>query len=190
MQLNIYIISHPIIQQLSSQITCSTTKTDNTYNRTCKQLGFLMIYEVMRTWMQVQNIYIKKINQTKQLCILKKEESYIVFTDLINSHNIITEAIDLIPQVELNHVNFEQKSIPNENIHYSSQVEIKQKQKVIIINLKFNNNKIIHFLDYLIIKKHVKISQIKIICITCKHQVLEKMGNKYPALNIYTTNIT
>nr|BCB14978.1 uracil phosphoribosyltransferase [Grateloupia asiatica] len=187
MQLNIYIVSHPIIQQLSSQIMNPTLVSQNMYNESYKQLGLLMVYEVMRKWMLIQNIYIKQIDHIHTFCTLKRKESYIILTDLVDSYNFVTDALNLIPGVELNHINFRQKldNINNCIINTNNT----EQQKIIIVNLHINNNILINFLDYLTKEKHIQINQIKIICITCKHQILEKIGNKYPDLNIYTTKI-
>lgn len=187
MPLNIYIVSHPIVQQLSSQIMNPTLIPPNMYNESYKQLGSLMIYEVMRRWMTIQNIYIKQIDHIQTICTLKREESYIILTDLVDSYNFVTDALNLIPRVELKHISFKQKlnNINKVTINTNGN----KQQKIIIINLYIDNDILIKFLDYLTIEKHVKINQIKIICITCKHQLLEKIGNKYPNLNIYTTKI-
>nr|YP_010986291.1 uracil phosphoribosyltransferase [Pachymeniopsis lanceolata]WOL37209.1 uracil phosphoribosyltransferase [Pachymeniopsis lanceolata] len=187
MRLNIYIVSHPIIKQLSSQIMNPTLISQNMYNESCKQLGSLMIYEVMRRWMTIQNIYIKQINHIQTICTLKKEESYIILTDLVDSYNFVTDALNLIPGVELQHISLKQK-VDNDH-NFIINTNYKKQQKIIIINLHIDNDILINFLDYLTKEKHVKITQIKIICVTCKHQLLEKIGNKYADLSIYTTKI-
>lgn len=186
MPLNIYLISHPIIKQLSYEITKTEDNTEIIKHHNYKKIGVLLIYETIRTWIKLQNIYIKQIHSIKEICLFNEQESYTIITDLAESYHIISEAIILLPNASLCHISL----IDKEEIIYNNLNNlITNGKKIIFIQQSLNNYFLIQILDYLLLKKHIKISQIKIICILCNNKIIEKIGYKYPNLNIYTTKI-
>nr|YP_009296295.1 uracil phosphoribosyltransferase [Sebdenia flabellata]AOM65230.1 uracil phosphoribosyltransferase [Sebdenia flabellata] len=192
MQLNIYLISHPIIQKLASEITYQDkTLKQNTHSENYKQLGTLLIYEVMRAWIKTQNLYIKKINYIKELCVFDKKESYFVITDLTESYKMLTNTSLLFPEVEIEHISLSKEiyKINNMRIYKLIEKKIKNNTKILILQSHLNNYRIIKILDYLIAQNNFYIKQIKILCITCNNKIIEKIGYKYPNLKIYTTKI-
>lgn len=191
MQLNVYLISHPIIKKLSSTIIYSKTKNDQIYNYYISSLGLLLIYEVIRKWIKTQNIYIKNIELTKELSLFNYKESYLIMTNLMDCNQIISGISIILPQVHLQHINlneYKQKYINNDCID-SNIINIIKTQKIIIIEKFLNNYSIIKLLDYLLSKQDINVNQIKIMCITCTNSILELLGNKYPYLEVYTTKI-
>jgi len=190
MQLNVYLISHPLIQNLSHQII-NNKQTNNYYiqNLSDKELGKLMTYEAIRKWIQSQKIYIKNLHHIKELYILNPKESYIIIADLIHSHNLVSDISILLPKSEFQHYNLETKrnTINNEYQHLSQ--TITKNYKIIIIIKFLENYSIITLLNYLLLEKNAKLNQICIICITCKNIILDKIGIQYPNLKIYTTKI-
>uniref|UniRef100_UPI003001F160 hypothetical protein n=1 Tax=Anunuuluaehu liula TaxID=3049639 RepID=UPI003001F160 len=191
MQLNVYLISHPIIQKLSNTIINSKPENNQIYNYNTSSLGFLLIYEVIRKWIKTQNIYIKNIELTKELYVFNSKESYLIIANLMDCNQIISGISLLLPQVHLQHINlntYKKKYINNDCID-SNIINIIKKQKIIIIERFLSNYSIIKLLDYLLLKQHIKISQIKIMCITCTNSICEQLGNKYQSLEIYTTKI-
>nr|YP_010952311.1 uracil phosphoribosyltransferase or UMP pyrophosphorylase [Gloiopeltis furcata]WMP13980.1 uracil phosphoribosyltransferase or UMP pyrophosphorylase [Gloiopeltis furcata] len=62
-------------------------------------------------------------------------------------------------------------------------------QKIIIIEKFLDYDSISQLLDYLFLERNISMHQIRLVCITCKSSLLEKIGRKYPNLNIYTTKI-
>nr|YP_009298033.1 uracil phosphoribosyltransferase [Plocamium cartilagineum]AOM67971.1 uracil phosphoribosyltransferase [Plocamium cartilagineum] len=186
MPLNIYLMSHPIIKQLSYQITKKENNKQIVNHHHYKNIGILLIYETIRQWIELQNIYIKQIHSIKEICLFNEQESYIIITDLSESYHMISEIILLLPNVSLHHISL----IEKEQVIYNNLNNlITDDKKIIFIQKSLNNYFLIQILDYLLSKKHVKISQIKIICIICDNKIIEKIGYKYPNLNIYTTKI-
>nr|YP_009295885.1 uracil phosphoribosyltransferase [Schimmelmannia schousboei]AOM64820.1 uracil phosphoribosyltransferase [Schimmelmannia schousboei] len=184
MQLNIYIISHPIIEIMMNKIIYSQS---NNIQKYYKKIGLLMVYEVLRKWMKIQTIYIKQINQIKELCILNTKESYVIITNLVESYPMITDIDDLLPSINIQHINQPIDPIKLQNSYILQ--KINNTSKILIFELFLNNYEIIKLLNYLLLKKNIKTSQIKILCITCNHKILEKLGQMHPKLNIYTTKI-
>nr|AOM64619.1 uracil phosphoribosyltransferase [Riquetophycus sp.] len=190
MRLNVYLISHPIIRKLSTQIRYSISS--NYYiqkkYRLLQNIYILLVYEVVRKWMKVNNIYIKNIDNIKELTLFTPKESYLIITNLMNCGNIINEINDLLPKSYIQHLDCNQNNIINDNCLDNEIIHIIQEAKIIIIDnvLTTSTNKLLHYLTQ---QKQIEISQIKIICITCNNKVLETIGDKYPLLNIYTTKI-
>lgn len=190
MQLNIYIISHPLIQNLSQQIINHTLRkyTYNCLTIYYKQIGQLMIYEAIRKWIKNQKIYIKTLNTIKELSILHPKESYIIIADLINSHELVSEIPALLPESNIIHRSLDKQILLSNEDDIINQI-ITKKDKIFIIIKFLNSYSIIKLIQDLISKKHVKLNQICIICITCDNKILDKIGSNYPHLNIYTTKI-
>nr|YP_009257634.1 hypothetical protein [Coeloseira compressa]ANH09717.1 hypothetical protein [Coeloseira compressa] len=189
MQLQIYLISHPIIQKLVSEILYC--KQDTNYNLyKYEELGFLLMYEVLRKYIVVKKIYIKKVKYIQEIHIQNQKESYIIISDTTKSYKMITRATCLFPKVIIEHIGLNQYKNGYENIVNYTQSLSHKLIYILIVELHLNNYSIIKILDS-IIKRDIKNSnQILIICITCSNKILEKLGNKYNNLHIYTTKIT
>nr|QCI09059.1 Uracil phosphoribosyltransferase [Inkyuleea mariana] len=190
MQLNIYIISHPIIKILSNTIISSALNTYNKFSsQTHKYIGLLLVYEVLRKWMQIKNLYIKKINYIKEVHIIDSQESYLIITNLLHTYNIITEIKILLPDTELQHIDLNNNKSFTDDYNNIKLINIESTKKIMIIEKFLDNYKIIDLIKYLQVEKNVKIHQIKIISVTCNTKILEKIGQMYPNLNIYTTKL-
>lgn len=192
MQLNIYLISHPIIQKLSNQLICSTYKNNQIQNIIRNNpLHSLLVYEVTRKWINGYNIYIKNLNNIKKIYKFDNQESYLIITNFMDCGNIINNINILLPKVYIQHINLENYTTRkiNDDCIDSKIINIIEKQKIIIIENFIKDYSIIKLLDYLFIYKKIKIQNIKIICITCNSSILEYIGAQYPHLQIYTTQI-
>nr|WCH57221.1 hypothetical protein [Hypnea musciformis] len=190
MPLNIYIISHPIISILSTQIR-SSLETNNKINEPIySEINFLLIYELLRKWIKVKNIYIKDINKMKEISIFNPRESYILFTNIEKYYNIINHLKILIPKLSLRHINIDKNNNDYTKIYFNSKHrKYPQNNKIIIVQKILNNNAVIHFVNQLINEYKIHINSIKIICIACNKKVLEGINTKYSNLEIYTTKI-
>lgn len=187
MPLNIYKISHPLIERLSNKIIHESTAFNKATNIDYKELGKLLIYEATRKKLKIHKIYIKNLNKTKELCILDPKITYIIITDLIHYHSIVTEIETILPKIKLSHYDFHKHKLQlNQNTISET---ITTNHKIIIITKILDNYYIIDLLNHLLLEKHVKLDQVQIICIACKNKVLNKIGKKYPYLNVYTAKI-
>ncbi|CCP38072.1 uracil phosphoribosyltransferase or UMP pyrophosphorylase (plastid) [Chondrus crispus] len=184
MRLNIYLISHPIIKQLSLAIINTNLNNKHVYQDNAKLLGRLLIYETVRKWMTIHYISIKNIDSKKELYKFDRKESYRILANLVECADIVSDINTILPQMYLEHVNSN-----NHNQNSYKDINIIKKEKIIIIEKFLNNYSIIRLLDYLLIEKKVQISQIKIMCITCSNNICEYLGNKYQSLEIYTTKM-
>nr|AYR06171.1 uracil phosphoribosyltransferase [Renouxia sp.] len=189
MKLNIYTVTHPIIQQLVSIL-----KNKNThpiiYDRTSQHLSIFLIYETIRNWFKNQELYIKELNITKKLSLANPQESCIVITNIPQNLNLIQELQEFIPNCQINFVNLckiNEKWEVNSKFNFIP-LDINNNKKIIILDKNIQTEAIITLINYLTIKK-VEINQIRISSITCSTHTLKVLGNKYPKLNIYTTEI-
>lgn len=192
MQLNIYLISHPIIQKLASDVVyANQLGRTNTYNNKYKKLGLLMIYEVLRKVIQTNHIYIKKINHIKEVCVFNRKESYIIMTDIADSYNMITDAINLFPQVYIQNLSLDKDHNihNNKEIYNTIQSQYNNNTKIFLIQSNLESYSSIKILDFLILNIKIEIEAITLICITCHNRIIEKIGKRYPNLNIYTSKI-
>lgn len=188
MPLNINLISHPIIKQLSNQLIQHQNKKNYRPYHNHHELYSLLIYEITRKWIKGHNIYIKHIDNIIERYTFDSQESYLIIMNLMNSGNTINTITKILPKVYFQHINLDKQKTKNYCIDDSILNTIEQ-QKIIIIDSFLTNNSIINFLDYLLINKNIFIKNIKIICITCNNSILEYMGKKYKSLDIYTTHI-
>nr|UAT97802.1 uracil phosphoribosyltransferase [Ahnfeltia fastigiata] len=190
MQLNVYIISHPLIKQIAS-ITNNENLISCIKEKKTQQLGLLLIYETIRRWLIIQSLYIKKLHLIKEIDIIHKTESYTIITNIPHNQSLVSEITTLLPNSQLSlihiyekegkwHINHKCNFIPN---------IIEKYKKIIIIEKYLQTGYITELLDYLLSEKNVRISQIRITCIACQALTLEILGAKYPYLSIYTTKI-
>nr|WCH56222.1 hypothetical protein [Calliblepharis sp.] len=188
MPLNIYIISHPIINKLSTDIIYSEKKDNQLYTHVYNQINFLLIYELLRKWIKIQNLYIKDIDYIKEISIFDPKESYLLFTNLENCCDIINNLKTIIPKLYLIHTYTNENKENYIKIHPNFNYDIKN-NKIIIMEKILNNYSIINFIDNLINKYQITSTSIKIICIACNNNILKVINNKYSTLEIYTTKI-
>lgn len=192
MKLNIYLMSHPIIQKIANDlIHKQNINTYYNHKNNYSQLGFLIMYEILRKSLLINRIYIKKVNHTKEICTFSNKKSYLIITDLIKWHQIVNKAVNLFPQVTLQHFSLDKYENSSNNINISNVIKKinNQNTEIFIIELHLINYSIITILDKLILTNNTQSHLIKIVCITCCNNILNKIGKKYPNINIYTTKI-
>nr|YP_010618791.1 hypothetical protein orf186 [Rhodomelopsis africana]WAX02804.1 hypothetical protein orf186 [Rhodomelopsis africana] len=181
MKLNIYRISHPVIKILLAHL--NQNKEKHTY----KYIGFLFIYEIFRKYIEINNIYIKQIKNVKSLHIINKNKRYFILTNISNNYDIINDIKIILPEIQIIHVDYQttetiEKSLENLKIDL-------EKSKILIIEKITNNDTIINLVNYLKKKKNLHSKDINIGCIISNEETLNSMGNYYPELKVYTTEI-
>nr|YP_009295228.1 uracil phosphoribosyltransferase [Dasya binghamiae]AOH77240.1 uracil phosphoribosyltransferase [Dasya binghamiae] len=186
MLLNIYLISHPIIKLLSRSIITSQINQEK-YDYNSKYIGLFLMYEIMRKYIKIKPIYIKQISYTKEIYMLNKNQEYYVITNLLNTYQTIGELQILIPNIKILHIDNNKQLFDiniikkintlNKNIH------------IIIFDNILQKSWIIELIEQLTNENNIYITDIHIACIACYNQLLEKLGQKYPSLNLYTTKI-
>nr|QVY58161.1 uracil phosphoribosyltransferase or UMP pyrophosphorylase [Eucheuma denticulatum] len=189
MQLNVYLISHPIIHKLSTQLMYFTKNKNNINAQTYNGLNLFLIYETLRKLVRTKTIYMKNIDYIEETSMFNPQESYLLLTNIENCSDIITYLKNIIPKLSLIHINLNKKQYINKNYLSESIINIANNQKIIIMENFLDSNSIIQLIEYLIYNIKIKDNKIKIICITCTNNILEIINNKYPLLEIYTTKI-
>ena len=179
MKLNIHIISHPIIQNLSS-ITTNQTVPSNINNLALKQLGLLILYEAIRNWIKTYRLTIKQINHRKEITIIDPKESFTIVSNVFKYLSLIQDIQFILPNS-----NF--KLIEENNLNHL--VEINRNTKIIIVTYKIKLQYILDLLDYFLHKKNIQIHKIRLVCIKCETNQLIEISKKYNKLDIYTTQL-
>nr|YP_010155939.1 uracil phosphoribosyltransferase [Cumathamnion serrulatum]QQY85326.1 uracil phosphoribosyltransferase [Cumathamnion serrulatum] len=186
MLLNIYLISHPIIKLLSkSFISTQINETQNNYKY--KYISLFLFYEMMRKYLQIKIIYVKKVSYIETFYLLESNKEYYIITNLLNTYNAIGEIKILMPNITILNIN-SQAQLLYRDIKGINKSTNKMKRIIILENI-LDQQSIIELITILIKENNIYIENIHIICITCYNQILDKLGKKYPKLNIYTTQI-
>ena len=186
MQLNIYLISHPIIQILSNNIICQ--KGDEAIlTNNYKKIGLLLIYEATRKWVKINNTYIKKFHDIHEMKLLDSNSEYYIFTNISKTYKMLVDIQLFLPKTHIINLN-------NDN-----QIVFGNTEKNKLLNTNSKNKKAIIFENilqepYIIplikaINQYILAKNIKIICLACYDKTLGIIGNHYPELQIYTTKI-
>lgn len=185
MQLNIYKVSHPIIQIILNQIKYYNNQNEKNYYY--KYIGLLLIYEMLRKYVQTNNIYIKRINDVKKITLSNYKTKYLILTDISKTYDMITDIKTVLPNLEI--INIGDYNI--KEIEYSiKHLVLKSKDtNIFIIEKTTSNNKIIKLIEYLKYNQNISTKNIIIGSITSYHETLIQIGNYYPELNIYTAEI-
>lgn len=186
MQLNIYSISHPIIQLLSNT---TTIKNKNSILSYCyyKNLGLLLMYEILRKYITIQNVYIKSLYSTKELKLISYDEQYLVLTDISSSYELISGIKTLIPNIDIININY--TNIKNEQNLIKEIEPVNAKTQIFILEKQLKNVNIINVIKYLTLMYKIPINQINIVCIKSEQKILKQIGSIYPKVKVYTTQI-
>nr|YP_009397542.1 uracil phosphoribosyltransferase [Dasyclonium flaccidum]ARW66728.1 uracil phosphoribosyltransferase [Dasyclonium flaccidum] len=200
MQLNIYTISHPIIELLTNSIINTKNnkykykykykyKSDYKY----KYSGFLLMYEILRKYIKIQKIYIKHIYSIKNLYFINSSTKHIILTDLSNTYNMITEIKSLIPDIEIIHTeyknqnNYQLDRIIKERINYNKSKY--NNINIFILDIVISDDKITRLIKLLENQTELSLNNINIACIACYENILSHLGKISPKLKVYTTKI-
>lgn len=187
MKLNIYIISHPIIQIFNNYITNSHYNTENNISnkKYHSQIMMFLIYELFRKTILIQNIYINKLDTIKHLAKMNSMQKNYIFTNIVENFDLISEISTVFPNTKLQHYDINNiNSINNINKYDFNHIT-----NIIIVEKFLEKYDIIKLLEDLINRTHIEEKQIIITCITCNHQIVERIGEKYNHIKLYTTKI-
>nr|UAD87913.1 hypothetical protein [Gracilaria textorii] len=183
MRLNIHTLIHPTIQKLAYEIIYqkSHKKLHHTDNE--KTLGILIFYEILRKWLKIDNIYIKKVDFLKERRLFNQLDKYLIITNIIECYNILADVHRILPEPYLKHIDFNNI---NNSFYYNEKL---QEYKIIIFEKFLKNYGIIEIINYLQKNNQINLNHVKIICLTCNSNILKYLAKKYPQLSIYTIKI-
>ena len=183
MKLNIHILSHPLIQNLSN-ITSNSSYSYNIVNQYFKYLGLFIIYETIRTWTKIHKLTIKTTKHKKDSIIIDPKESYTIIFNNLNYVNMFQEIQSILPKLKL-------KLVEQNDNNNQKQLKFFQdtKQKILIVHYQMDTSYIKYIINNLHNIYSFKLEQIRIACVECKTSQLIQLGELYSNLTIYTTNI-
>nr|YP_010618986.1 hypothetical protein orf186 [Deltalsia parasitica]WAX02999.1 hypothetical protein orf186 [Deltalsia parasitica] len=181
MKLNIYKISHPILKTLIAHLHL------NNKEQNYKYIGFLFIYEIFRKYIEINKIYIKQVNNIKPIDVINRNKKYFILTNISNTYEMINNIKAILPEVNIINVDYQNTDKIEESLkNLTIDVEM---SKILIIEKITTNSTIINLIQYLKRKKKLHSKDINIGCIISNEETLNKMGNDYPELKVYTTTI-
>nr|YP_009395890.1 uracil phosphoribosyltransferase [Herposiphonia versicolor]ARW64870.1 uracil phosphoribosyltransferase [Herposiphonia versicolor] len=181
MTLNIYEISHPIVKVITSKMN------ENHIEYNYKYIGLLLFYEIFRKNIETNKIYIKYIKRIKNFNVIKKNNQYIMLTNMSYTFDMISEIKIILPDIKIIHTDYKNKNNINESLR-NIKIDLKN-SKIFIIEKITDNDQILELIHYLNKEKKIENKNIKIGCIISKKNVLKKIGNEYSELQLYTTKI-
>ena len=186
MKLNINLISHPLIQNLSNLASHSLLPS-NIKNQAIKHLGLFIIYETIRKWVKVYKLTVKQIKSKKDIVIINPKESYTIIVNDLNYLSMFQEIQLLLPKVNLRLIEKYDINYINEKLYTLKNNDLYS--KIIIVNQEINICYITNLIHYLITNKKINLNQVYLTCITCATSELIQLSEKYNNLTIYTTKI-
>nr|YP_009397948.1 uracil phosphoribosyltransferase [Sonderella linearis]ARW67134.1 uracil phosphoribosyltransferase [Sonderella linearis] len=188
MKLNIYKISHPIIKLLKN-IELNNEQNMSIYENNYKYIGLFLIYEVFRKYIKTKQVYIKNIKKTDKLYLVTPKIKYYILTDLSITYSMILDIQMILPNIKIIHNNHLVKN----KINIKDKIHLNKKNddniKFFLLEKTINNDKILKSIKYLNEEINISLDHINIITINCNHEIINKIGNIYPTLRIYTTQI-
>lgn len=187
MKLNIHLVSHPIIQSLSSSITNQEILAARK-NHTLKHLGLFLTYEAIRTWIKSYKLAIKQTKGLKEMTLIDPKESFIIVFNSIQYLGFFHEVQELIPKSRLELINAD--AINNsKDITIIEPATINSYTKIIIATYQLKSEYILNLVKQMTEKHKISIRRIRVACIVCKTNELIELSQQYSDLNIYTTAI-
>jgi len=186
MQLNIYKVSHPIIKIMLTYIEKNSINRE-VYQHYYKYIGLLLTYEMLRKHIKTTEIYIKLLEKVKEFSMTSNQERHVILTNINNTYNMLADIEVIFPRLIILHINYKNTLTIEESI---KDLKIDLKNANIFVLEKFTENEeIINLLRYLKKIKHVPSDRISIGCMKIHHHILQKIGNDYPKLKMYTVKI-
>ena len=186
MKLNIHLLSHPIIQNLSNTIRPQLLSSSITHQN-LRQLGLFIIYEATRNWLKTYNLNIKQIKNKKRIHIIDPKESYLIIFNNLKQLSFLQEIPILLPQATLQLIN--KNDIEPHNQQTIELPAINSYTKVLITCHEINIEYIDNLLYYLNNYNNLQTNLIRLICIKCTTKQLVALSKKHNQLHIYTTQI-
>ena len=186
MKLNIQLISHPIIQSLA-ELIINDKKHVNAQDSIVKNLGLLIIYETIRSWIKIYKLKIKRIKLHEEIVSTDPKESYVIIINDLKYFNYFYEVKNLIPQINFQLI--KEDEINEKNIAVSDCVKINQCTKIIIALRKLNAEYVSSLIDHLIKNKNIGSDKINLISIVCTKNQIIKLSQQHSYLSLYTSKI-
>ena len=190
MKLNIHLVSHPLIQNLSN-IADETLIPQNVNYQASRHLGLFMMYETIRKWIKIYNLTIKQIECKKEVVIIDPKESYLIIFNDIKCFSMFQEVQLLLPKVDLKLIDGKNLEANTKKALDPTLKRITLYTKVVIVNYDIDIEYTTNVVNLLKQNNDIKLHQISIICIKCATNQLIQLSenNVYKDLTIYTAKI-
>lgn len=186
MKINIHLVSHPIIQSLSSLIN-SKKRLGVVRHNALRQLGLFMTYETLRSWAKSYTIHIRQKQLEKEIIVADPKESYVIILNDLENLSFLQDMRSLIPKSKLELIRENSIKIESNLMDEFSHIDLYT--KVIIVTQKLNSRYVMKILNELMLSK-ISINHIRLMCITCNTKELINLDQKYKNINIFTSRIT
>lgn len=186
MKLNIHLISHPIIENLSEAIVHHKTSS-GIKNHKSKHFGLLLVYEAVRDWIQIYKLNIKQIKSEHKVTVIDPKESYVIIINSLQYFSYFHEIKNLLPKIDFALIREEEINTADQIINKVT--EISKRTKIILILDKLNSRYVIKITEQLIKERQIKTDQIRLISTLCTKDEIIQLSQKYNSLYVYTSKI-
>lgn len=185
MSLSVYTVKHPLVMNWTNYLLHNELTISDQFE-IINKIGISLIYEATRKTIQINKLYLKEINDVVEVNILPNNINYLVFTDIYFAQILSQNIINLIPNSKVYSI-----SNLNNNIFLQSQIlQNNEHTHSILIKHDLDQVTIVKEINQILKKfPHINIKNIQVCCFMCKTSTLQFLGNTYPTLNIYTTQI-
>lgn len=187
MKLNIHLVSHPIIENLSEAIVHDKT-LNRSKNNGDRYFGLLLVYEAIRDWSKIYRIHVKQIKSEQKTATIDPKESYIIILNNSQYFSYFQEVENLLPKINLAIVREDDTNKANRIMIGAT--EINRHAKVIVVLDKLQSRYVINLLDCLIKQQKISINQIRLISMVCTEDEIIRLSHRYSQFSIYTSKIS
>lgn len=184
MSISIYTIKHPLALSWDS---CLLQKDLTNFEEfdLIQKLVMALIYEASRKFIQVDQLYLKKINSLETLNILNNNFAYCIITNTYITQIAGKKILSVLPKSQIYSETIQQHDIKNLCKNYKlSLCNIK-----IIVIEDLLRSKIVKNIFQVMSELHIKPQNLQICCISCSSNTLESLNLACPDLNIYTLKL-
>ena len=186
MQLNIHLISHPIIKSLLQEASC-INQSPRIKNQAIKQLGIFAVYEITRNWLKIYRLNIKQIQKRKTVHAFDPKEAFFIISNSLNSLRFFYAVQDLMPFSELKII--KKNEINHKDNNLAELKTINSYAKIIIAMNQLEASYVIKLLKCLSVNQGIASSQIRLVSINCNKDELVKLSKAYNKIEVYTAQI-
>jgi len=185
MPLNIYTIKHPLVLNWASSL--SSTNTTLEEFDLVKKIVLVLIYEATRKFIEIHELYLKRIDDVEEIHIIKNKFSYCIITNKYFSQISGGNILSLLPQASIYNFSLGSED-PAKEIQEKLGI-IGPPMKIILLQKRLDNT-IITAINNLMLDLNIASDDLQICCVTCSSKNLEILSKTQPNLRIYTIKIT
>jgi uracil phosphoribosyltransferase len=185
MPLSIYTVKHPLVLSWLSCLLREQITTLEEFDL-IQKIVFALIYEATRKFIDIHELYLRRLDDLEEIYILENKFSYCIITDIYFSQISSKDFLSLLPQSSIYTLSLHSR---DEKQYLKDKYDLMKPNIKIIILQKLLDDKIIRAITNLMLDLQLSSHNLQICCLSCSSKNLDILSQTHPNLQIYTIKI-